>query len=100
MRQPEFQFYVTVFRPREVPTFAKYMLEESMAHVSAHDILSEAVVEAPGTGRAPRARVNAQRVAEFYDMRPGEIVETSATRQARQMRDEWRRQRYSRLTSG
>ena len=47
-----------------------------MAHVTTQDVLSEAVVEARGTGSAPRARVNAQRVAEFYDMRPGEIVES------------------------
>ena len=46
-----------------------------MAHVTTQDVLSEAVVEARGTGSAPRARVNAQRVAEFYDMRPGEVVE-------------------------
>ena len=69
-----------------------------MAHVTTQDVLSEAVVEAPGTGRAPRARVNAQRVAEFYDMRPGEVVESDALRQARQMRDEWRRERYARLS--
>jgi hypothetical protein len=71
-----------------------------MAHVTTQDVLSEAVVEAPGTGRAPRARVNAQRVAEFYDMLPGEVVEKDAFRQARQMRGEWRRERYPRLTSG
>ena len=69
-----------------------------MAHVTTQDVLSEAVVEARGTGRAPRARVNAQRVAEFYDMRPGEVVEKDAFRQARQMRDEWRRERYARLS--
>jgi hypothetical protein len=80
-----------------VPTFGKYTPEESMAHVTTHDVLTEAVVEAPGADR-PSARVNAQRVAEFYDMRPGEIIETSAMRQARQMRDEWRRERYARLS--
>jgi hypothetical protein len=81
-----------------VPTFGKYTPEESMAHVTTQDVLSEAVVEAPGTGRAPRARVNAQSVAEFYDLRPGEVVEKDAFRQARQMRGEWRRERYARLT--
>ena len=69
-----------------------------MAHVTTQDVLSEAVVEARGTGSAPRARVNAQRVAEFYDMRPGEVVEKDAFRQARQMRGEWRRERYARLS--
>ena len=69
-----------------------------MAHVTTQDILSEAVVEARRNGPCPMRPRNAQRVTEFYDMRPGEVVEPSAMRQARQMRDEWRRQRYARLS--
>jgi hypothetical protein len=69
-----------------------------MAHVTTRDVLSEAVVEARKADRAAPARANAQRVAEFYDMRPGEVIETNVLRQARQMRGEWRRKRYTRLS--
>ena len=69
-----------------------------MAHVTTQDVLSEAVVEARKPERVASPRVNAQRVAEFYDMRPGEVVEKDAFRHARQMRGEWRRERYSRLS--
>ena len=47
---------------------------------------------------ARSARTNEQPVAEFYDLQPeGEVIEPDAFRQARQLRDGWRRERYSRL---
>jgi len=69
-----------------------------MAHASTHDVLTDALVDAPATDRPTSRRRDAQPVAEFYDMRPGEIVEKDAFRQARQMRGEWRRERYARLS--
>jgi len=69
-----------------------------MAHVGTHDVLSDALVDASATDRVTPVRGNVQPVAEFYDMRPGEVVEKDAFRQARQMRGEWRRERYARLS--
>jgi hypothetical protein len=73
-----------------------------MAHVGTQDILpGDALVHhRREEDRVPLARMKAQPVAEVYDMRPGEVIETSAMRQARQMRDEWRRERYARLKQG
>ena len=69
-----------------------------MAHVSTHDVLTDALVDAPKTDRGASARRDAQAVAKFYDLRPGEVVEKDVLRQARQMRSEWRRERYARLS--
>jgi hypothetical protein len=65
---------------------------------SIHSTLPADVVEAIGPVKVVECRP-----ADVLDMTPGDTArtgnETRVWRQARQMRDEWRRERYSRLTS-
>ena len=67
---------------------------------SKHNILSADVVDRNGLVPGP-VKVVVRRPADFFDMTSGDATrtcdETNVWRQARQMRDEWRRERYSRL---
>lgn len=68
-----------------------------MAHVGTQDV---AVVDAgPKADGARSAGAKDRQVEEFYDLRPpGEVIVPDVFRQARQLRDTWRRERYSRLS--
>jgi hypothetical protein len=67
-----------------------------MAHVDTQDIaLIDAGAKADG---ARSARAKARQVEEFYDLGPqSEVILPDVFREARQLRDTWRRERYSRL---
>lgn len=72
-----------------------------MGHGRKHDTLSADAHVSDQNGFAPdRAKVS-RRPADFFDLTSGDAAskccETSVWRQARQMRQEWRRERYSRL---
>ena len=67
-----------------------------------HDILSaDALVSGPEWFRASTSEGISWRPADFFDMTSEEAgsncCETNVWRQARQMRQEWRHQRYSRF---
>ena len=69
-----------------------------MAHVGTQDLADALVDTGPKADGTRRAGARTQSVTEFYDMRSeGEVIKPDAFRQARQMRDAWRRERYSRL---
>ena len=69
-----------------------------MAHVGTQDLADALVDAGPKADGARSARAKDRQVAEFYDLRPeGEVIEPDVFRQARQLRDAWRRERYSRL---
>ena len=69
-----------------------------MARAGTHDLVSADALVSDRLDAERPAHAKAQNVAEFYDLRPGEVIEPDAFRQARQMRGEWRRERYSRLS--
>jgi hypothetical protein len=66
-----------------------------------HDHLSGAHVGDRNSFVPGQVKVVPRRPADFFDMTSGDATstcgETNVWRQARQMRQEWRRQRYSRL---
>ena len=68
-----------------------------MAHVGTQDL---AVVDANLKADGERsARAKGRQVEEFYNLRPlSEVIVPDVFRQARQLRDTWRRERYSRLS--
>jgi hypothetical protein len=69
-----------------------------MAHVGTQDLAAALVDARPKAEGARPFRAKEQPVAEFYDMQPeGNAVELDAFRQARRLRDAWRRERYSRF---
>jgi hypothetical protein len=73
-----------------------------MGHGRTHDILSaDAHVSGPEWFRASRSEGVSGRPADFFDMTSEEAAsdwcKPNVWRQARQMRQEWRHQRYSRL---
>jgi hypothetical protein len=67
-----------------------------MAHVGTQDL---ALIDgAPNADGARSARAKDQQVEEFYDLGPqSEVILPNVFSQARQLRDTWRRDRYSRL---
>jgi hypothetical protein len=70
-----------------------------MAHVGTQDLAAALVDARPKAEGARPLRAKEQLAAEFYDMQPeGKAVEPDAFRQARRLRDAWRRERYSRLS--
>ena len=68
-----------------------------MAHVGTPELADALVDAGPKADGARSARANRQ-VEEFYELRPeSEVTLPNVFSQARQLRDTWRRERYSRL---
>ena len=70
-----------------------------MAHAGTQDLAAALVDARPEADGARPVRARVQPVAEFYELPVGEAVQPDAFRQARKLRDAWRRERYSRLSS-
>jgi hypothetical protein len=68
-----------------------------MAHVGTQDLAGALVDAHPKADEARPPRRQEQQVAEFYELQPqGKAIEPDVFRQARKLRDAWRRERYSR----
>ena len=71
-----------------------------MAHVGTQDLAAALVDARPKAEGARSLRAKEQPVAEFYGMQPeGKAGGPDAFRQARGLRDAWRRERYARLSA-
>jgi hypothetical protein len=71
-----------------------------MAHAGTQDLAAALVDARPKADGAQPVRAKVQPVAEFYPLQPeGKAIEPDAFRQARKLRDAWRHERYSRLSS-
>ena len=69
-----------------------------MAHVGTPELADALVDAGPKADGARSARAKHRQVEEFYDLRPlSEVIAPDVFRQARQLRDAWRRERYPRL---
>ena len=69
-----------------------------MAHVGTPE-LADALVDVGPKADGVRSARATREVEEFYDLRPqSEVIVPNVFSQARQLRDAWRRERYSRLT--
>jgi hypothetical protein len=70
-----------------------------MAHVGTQDLAAALVDARPQVDGARSLRAKEQPVAEFYQLQPeGKANQPDAFRQARKLRDAWRRGRFSRLS--
>jgi hypothetical protein len=70
-----------------------------MAHVGTQDFAHALVDARPKADGARPLQAKEQPVAEFYHLQPeGKALKPDAFRQARRLREAWRRDRYARLS--